>query len=65
MDVVLLVPDAKPPHPAAATTVKETADVPAVPPANEFTVSQEAGGLVELSTVKAVPPTAAEVIETF
>jgi hypothetical protein len=59
----LLVLAPKPPHPAAATTVNVTAVALAVPPANELTVSQAGGGTPELSTVKGVPPVAAEVTE--
>src|ERR1700742_2459057 len=60
---MLLVPAAKLPHPAAATTVNVTAVELAVPPAKELTVSHAGGGVPELSTVNGVPPVSAEVTE--
>src|SRR5207302_9299778 len=58
----LVLPQAKPLHPATAAMVKLTADVLAAPPPIFVRVAQL--GLEELSTVKAVPPAAGDVTET-
>lgn len=62
--VVLLLATANAPHPDAACTVKLVAVAVAVPPDVGVTVSQEATGLVTVSTVNGVPPVAAEVMPT-
>ena len=56
-------PEVNPPHPDAACTVKVNAVAPAVPPVVGVTVNQAAAGFVAVSTVKGVPPTAAEETE--
>ncbi len=62
---VCVLLSAKPPHPAAACTVKVTGVAEAVPPVSELTLSQAGlDGTLEERMVNGVPPAAVEVTET-
>ena len=62
---VCVVPEVKPPHPAAAATVNVLAVDVAVPAGADGLIVSQAGSFAEVvSRVNGVPPAAAEVTET-